>query len=103
LNYRHISSQGSIYPAVAMSISVLIFILRRPDQFLNPQIWNEEGLILKTLSERGIIETTLSPLAGYLIAPTNFFVAVIGTLNLAQSHLLLYVFAFLVFVTYSRC
>ncbi|CAN1486867.1 hypothetical protein MCEMIE24B_00083 [Microbacteriaceae bacterium] len=91
---------ATVLLAGAMTISVLIYVLRRPDQFLNPQIWNEEGLLLQSLSEQGILATVFFPFAGTLNAPTNLAVVIAGTLNLAQANVLLYWFAVFVFVFY---
>lgn len=80
--------------------STVAYICRRPDQFLDPQIWNEEGLILQSLSEVGVIETTWFPFAGYLLLPTNFILAVLGAIDISAAPFLFAIFARTVFVGY---
>jgi len=46
--------------------TVVILILRRPDQFLHPYIWAEDGEILQGYAHRGLA-SIIEPIAGYYI------------------------------------
>jgi len=68
-NRRH----ALIRDVVALcALTILICFLRRPDQFLHPYIWDEDGtLILKAYAERGLASVT--EVNGYLILTARLF------------------------------
>jgi hypothetical protein len=58
-------------PISLMLITAAILFMRRPDQFLAPYIWVEDGrFILREYLEQGW-QTILNPLAGYLVLSTK--------------------------------
>jgi len=57
--------------SLLLFLTVVILFARRPDQFLHPYLWDEEGLYtLRFYAESGW-NTLFHPLAGYLIVATK--------------------------------
>jgi hypothetical protein len=60
---------GQVLGLIVLTIAVLI--ARRPDQFLHPYIWVEDGtVILDAYAERGLA-SIVEPVSGYLILATK--------------------------------
>jgi hypothetical protein len=60
---------GQALALIALTIAVLA--ARRPDQFLHPYVWVEDGtVILKAYAERGLA-SVVEPVSGYLILATK--------------------------------
>lgn len=56
--------------AMMISSSVLI-ALRRPDQILNPEVWNEDGIFIIPQIIQGGFLAIFEPVNGYLIIPSR--------------------------------
>jgi len=59
-----------------VGFGIVIWILRRPDQFLHPYVWVEEYQILNTYQTHGLLRAVLSPPQGYFIWPSSFTVGI---------------------------
>lgn len=65
-----LNSYGRV--ALLCGLAVLICFLRRPDQFLHPYIWDEDGtIILKAYAERGL--ASITEVDGYIIFVARLF------------------------------
>jgi len=64
---RRDPKRAALRDVVALcALTILVCFLRRPDQFLHPYIWNEDGtIILKAYAERGLASVT--DIDGYII------------------------------------
>jgi hypothetical protein len=50
---------------------LVIWCLRRPDQFLHPYVWAEESQILNRYETHGFLNAALHPYVGYFLWPTS--------------------------------
>jgi hypothetical protein len=58
---------GRRFYVILFVVAVAIIVLRRPDAFLNPQFWAEDGKIFyQDAYNRGILTALFLPYAGYL-------------------------------------
>ena len=61
------SRRAALKAALLVLLSLLVLFLRRPDQFLHPYVWVEDGtVILKAYAERGFA-SIVEPVQGYHI------------------------------------
>jgi hypothetical protein len=66
---RYGGASAQALALIALTLAVLV--TRRPDQFLHPYVWVEDGtVILKAYAERGLV-SVLEPVSGYLIVATK--------------------------------
>src|SRR3954447_18698361 len=76
---------------------LLIWVLRRPGQVSHPYVWAEESFIVRRYLEDGWA-AALSPVQGYLVLPTSFFVTLGSAISFAHLPALMYVSATAIFV-----
>ena len=66
---RYGGASAQALALIALTLAVLV--ARRPDQFLHPYVWVEDGtVILKAYAERGLA-SVFEPVSGYLILATK--------------------------------
>lgn len=58
--------KGIVIFAATCAGLLLILLLRRPEMFLNPQLWAEDGPVFFVPADRNGLRTVLTPYAGYL-------------------------------------
>jgi hypothetical protein len=56
-------------------VCLVVWFLRRPDQFLHPYVWDEEFQILNRYQAQGFLHAALTPVEGYFVWPTSFTIA----------------------------
>lgn len=56
----------------ALTVALVVWFLRRPDQFLHPYVWSDEYHILNLYQAHGLLAAVLTPLKGYFVWPTSF-------------------------------
>ncbi|MGC1184381.1 MAG: hypothetical protein WBA31_04410 [Candidatus Dormiibacterota bacterium] len=59
----------------------MVWILRRPDQFLHPYIWDEEFLILNRFQQHGLLAAIMAHNQGYFLWPTSISVAMAAAVS----------------------
>lgn len=65
------TSNGLMFLYVMLAACALI-ALRRPDQVMNPEVWNEDGIFVIPQIIQGGFLAIFEPVNGYLIIPSRF-------------------------------
>ena len=76
----------------AVGFALVVWILRRPDQFLHPYVWVEEYKLLNTYQAEGLLHVVSMPLGGYFLWPTSLsvgFAAAVSFLHVPRIDYLL--------------
>lgn len=67
--------------AGAVGFGLVVWSLRRPDQFLHPYVWVEEYKLLNTYQTEGFLHSVTMPVGGYFLWPTSFSVSIAAALS----------------------
>ncbi len=68
----------------SVGFGLVVWILRRPDQFLHPYVWVEEYQALNTYQSEGLLHVISMPIEGYFVWPTTFSEGVAAALSFAH-------------------
>jgi hypothetical protein len=76
-------TRASQFALIVASIGfgLVVWILRRPDQFLHPYVWVEEYKALNTYQTEGLLHVISMPIGGYFLWPTSFSVGVAAAVS----------------------
>lgn len=61
---------------------LLVWFLRRPDQFHHPYVWAEEFLVLNRFQEAGFWKAAFHPYQGYLLLPASASISFAAVVSL---------------------
>jgi hypothetical protein len=99
---RSVGSRKNLWLVVATLVFVLIvWVLRRPDQFFTPYIWDEEGLIFVRFQRQGFWAAVTTPVNGQLYLLTNLAIVSILKLKLLLYPVLAYIAATVFFMGFA--
>jgi hypothetical protein len=99
---RSVGSRKNLWLVVATLVFVLIvWVLRRPDQFFTPYIWDEEGLVFLRFQRQGFWAAVTTPVNGQLYLLTNLAIVSILKLKLLLYPVLAYIAATVFFMGFA--
>jgi hypothetical protein len=99
---RSVGSRKNLWLGVATLVFVLIvWVLRRPDQFFTPYIWAEEGLIFARFQHQGFWSAVTTPVNGQLYLLTNLALVSILKVKLLLYPVLAYIAATVFFMGFA--
>lgn len=84
--------------ASTVVLSLVVWVLRRPDQLLRPYVWVEKYLIINRTITEGFWSAAVGEYVGYLMVPTSLIVAAVTVIDLRSLPELAYLAATIVFI-----